>query len=495
MWRFGLLSAFVCITVVLRATICQIATDFRFPCGPQDCAEALCWNDRSSLPLLNCPKSEPFFPKRNLTSRFAPRLCLHNTLAGSTIVMLRRNTSPSVSFNRSWREYENGFGTYNNHWLGLKHLHRLTSRSKQIVGVLCFDANGNWHSWKYDSFFVDNASSFYKLHLGARKMSTDILKSSREQPFYTYDSDNPTAERLCGERFRSGWWFGRCSDVRSKFTNFNGCHNANNDTGIFALSFPSLRIVEMFFRPFMYNETTNVCDKSCPNGGTCLQSADRTSFSCVCTAAYTGWRCESPLPRPRNVRAATTVTPPRTVRIRGEKAKLTTSTKAVPTTPPLPWYEDNSNMLAGIAVMVFGGIFVVLTLYAIKLIFCRKPTKKEQPSPLRPSYAELEHLLIEQRRQTLSATAVATRGLESMMKQTQGKDDLLTESERATAKKKSKEDNKGRQSSVAGLLTGYSQIEIPEVHQFISMFDNKPKAKKGKKKKKMKETETALEQQ
>ena len=484
MWRFGLLSAFVCISAVLQATICQIATDFRFPCGPQDCAEALCWNDRSSLPLLNCPKSEPFFPKANLTSRFAPRLCLHNTLAGSTIVMLRRNTSPSVSFNRSWREYENGFGTYNNHWLGLKHLHRLTSRSKQSVGVLCFDADGNWHSWKYDSFLVDDASSFYKLHLGARTMPTDILKSSREQPFYTYDSDNPTAQRLCGERFRSGWWFGRCTDVRSNFANFNGCHNANNDTGIFALSFPSLRVVEMFFRPSMYNETTYVCDKSCPNGGTCLQSADRTSFSCVCTPAYTGWRCESPLPRPRNVRAVT-------VTVRSRKPKLTTSSAAVTTTAPLPWYEDNSNMLAGIAVMLFGGIFLVLTLYAIKLIFCRKPTKKEQPSPLRPSYAELEHLLIEQRRQTLTAAAAASRGLETMMKQAQGKEELLSESEHATAKKKSKDD-KSRQSSVAGLLTGYSQIEMPEVQQLISMFDNKPKekTKKTKKKKKMKDTDT-----
>jgi len=494
MSRFGLLSAFVSMTMVLHATICQIATDFRFPCGPQDCAEALCWNDRSSLPLLNCPKSEPFFPKANLTSRFAPRLCLHNTLAGSTIVMLRRNTSPSVSFNRSWREYENGFGTYNNHWLGLKHLHRLTSRSKQIVGVLCFDANGNWHSWKYDSFLVDDASSFYKLHLGARKMPVDILKSSREQPFYTYDSNNPTTQRLCGERFRSGWWFGSCSDVRSKFANFNGLHNANDDTGIFALSFPSLRIVEMFFRPFMYNETTYVCDKSCPNGGTCLQSADRTSFSCVCTPAYTGWRCESPVPKSRNVRAAVaTANPQLTVRIRGEKPRLTTSTPALATTMPVPWYEDNSNMLAGIAVMVFGGIFVVLTLYAIKLIFCRKP-KKEPPSSLRPSYAELEHLLLEQRRRTLTAAAAATRSLDTVVRRGQEHDDLLTDSEHATGKMKRKEDQKNRQNSVVALLSGYSQMDvIPEVHQLISMFDNKPKGKKGKKKKKIKETETVQE--
>ena len=57
--------------------------------------------------------------------------------------------------------------------------------------------------------------------------------------------------------------------------------------GVQDISFTQIK-----FRPSRFGLVAADCDKSCPNGGTCLGAANGT-FHCRCALGYTGRRCES----------------------------------------------------------------------------------------------------------------------------------------------------------------------------------------------------------
>lgn len=277
--------------IILQATSGHNKTNFRFPCGPQDCAEALCWKDRRRWPLLNHPRSEPIYPSAH-QSEDVQIVCGRR---GWTTLLLRRQAyNPSVNFTRSWREYENGFGMRGNHWLGLKHLHRLSSRGRNTLRVSILDSRDNWHFYQYDGFWVDSASNFYTLYLGPKLNPRDMFKSARGRPFTTPDKNSTDNERACSARFKSGWWFSDCTHRLSRMINLNGRQGATDDTRMFAKRY-TVKECSLVMRPYMFGESQRVCDKSCPNGGTCKQTTGKMSYFCRCPPGYTGWRCEFPV--------------------------------------------------------------------------------------------------------------------------------------------------------------------------------------------------------
>lgn len=290
MARIASLAAFMYVAMVSHATINQITTKFRFPCGPQDCADAVCWNDRRDWPTLNHPILEPFYPNAKQAERNL-EVCRHSPFVGMTVLVLRRVDFPSINFDRSWQDYENGFGTRGNHWLGLKHMHKLSSRTIQMVSLEIQDQTGAWRYRTWNRFSVDSAFNHYALYLGTPKELPDLMESARGQSFYSRDRNNTTGKQTCGLRFNSGWWFGKCNGSMLELINLNGRFNTTSDTKIFAGPY-SLRSAVLSMRPILYNETTYTCDKSCPNGGSCEMASDKASYVCSCPPMYTGWRCE-----------------------------------------------------------------------------------------------------------------------------------------------------------------------------------------------------------
>ena len=299
---FASLATFLYAAMVLHATVTETTTKFRFPCGPLDCADAACWNDKRDWPTLNHPVSEPFFPKARQGQR-RQAVCRHNPFVAMTVLVQRTIYFPSVNFDRSWHDYENGFGTRGNHWLGLKHIHRLSTRGTQVASIVIQDDNRNWFYKTWYMFYVDSAVNRYALYLGKSSERPDIMESARGHSFYTRDLNITNGKQTCGSRFRSGWWFGKCSGKLLDLINLNGRFNATYDTKIFAGPY-SIRYAILSMRPIHYNELTYRCDKSCPNGGTCVMASDKLSYACHCAPMYTGWRCESylsnaPPTRPR----------------------------------------------------------------------------------------------------------------------------------------------------------------------------------------------------
>ena len=254
-------------------------SDYRFPCGPEDCSESVtCWDDHRERPLLNSPTYEK---NASSTTTFDGQLeCEIVGRIGKTVVQRRTFNKPSVEFNRAWHDYETGFGSDGNFWIGLKRMHRLSSNGRNLLSITVDNYNSS-NIVNYSGFWVDDASSRYTMHAGPmHNKGYDPLQTSKGRPFTVPDGGIDG----CANEFTSGWWFGRrCRQID---INRNGRHNSTGWDKIF-MQYWHVKTCRMTIqRSFIH------CNTTCPNGGTCRKSRTADSYVCDCQPRYTGRRCE-----------------------------------------------------------------------------------------------------------------------------------------------------------------------------------------------------------
>lgn len=129
---------------------------------------------------------------------------------GWTVIMRRVNNA--TGFDRSWYEYENGFGNLqNNFWYGLKALNKLTSPGEYSweLRVDLMLSNGSSIHAHYGKFRVEGKDSNYTLHLGEFKSeystADDLLRVFSERTFST--QDNGQLHTTCSRQHQAGWWY------------------------------------------------------------------------------------------------------------------------------------------------------------------------------------------------------------------------------------------------------------------------------------------------
>ncbi|XP_041113416.1 fibrinogen-like 2a [Polyodon spathula] len=188
---------------------------------------------------------------------------------GWTVLQHRHNGS--VSFNRTWKEYKNGFGSFKGEfWLGNDKIHLLTKTKDMILRIELEDFEGIREYAKYEEFYVSNEYLKYRLTVsGYSGTAGDALHFNKhynhDQKFFTTpDKDNdmyPSGN--CGAYYSSGWWFDACmsSNLNGKYyyKNYKGVRN-----GIFWGTWHSLsnqhpssyrqafKTVKMMIRPKNY---------------------------------------------------------------------------------------------------------------------------------------------------------------------------------------------------------------------------------------------------
>nr|XP_025962861.1 angiopoietin-4 [Dromaius novaehollandiae] len=173
---------------------------------------------------------------------------------GWTVMQLRANGS--VSFQRSWQEYKQGFGDpAGEHWLGNEAVHLLTSRAPYALRVELRDWEGAQAYAHYARVQLGSERQLYRLALQgysgtAGQQSGLVLQGAN---FSTRDADNDNCLCKCAQMLSGGWWFDACG-----LSNLNGIyyparHNIRKLNGIrwhyFQGPSYSLKGTRMLIRP------------------------------------------------------------------------------------------------------------------------------------------------------------------------------------------------------------------------------------------------------
>uniref|UniRef100_A0A182JAX4 Fibrinogen C-terminal domain-containing protein n=1 Tax=Anopheles atroparvus TaxID=41427 RepID=A0A182JAX4_ANOAO len=146
--------------------------------------------------------------------------CEQNSFGGGWTVIQRRFNGKE-NFYRGWAEYRDGFGSIGGEfWLGLEHLHEMTSLRPHELMVEIRDFDGNYGYAHYKEFRIGSEVDQYIMaQLGEYNGTAgDSMWACRREKFTTYDRDNDRYPELnCAVDRQGAWWYWKCSP-----SNLNG---------------------------------------------------------------------------------------------------------------------------------------------------------------------------------------------------------------------------------------------------------------------------------
>lgn len=143
--------------------------------------------------------------------------CDMDTDGGGWTVIQRRQDG-SVNFDRSWKEYKDGFGDlHTEYWLGNEHIHDLSSQGDYVLRIDLEDWSGKHKYALYQSFSVEDEATQYRLHVTGFSGTVEDSFSwyHDKQSFSTPDTGN-----ICAEISHAGWWYNQCF-----YANLNGIYH------------------------------------------------------------------------------------------------------------------------------------------------------------------------------------------------------------------------------------------------------------------------------
>ena len=170
---------------------------------------------------------------------------------------MHRRRDGSVSFDRTWVEYEDGFGSLTgNFWHGLRALHCLTGQGGWEMRVDVQLKDGINFFLQYKEFKVASAQNKYNLTVSGFQGNTDdnMVGHHNGMFFTTKDRDNdPNPSYNCAliygaSRPTGGWWFNNACWININPSNFCTEHNAFHQNRKW-YSFSSLNFMEIKIRP------------------------------------------------------------------------------------------------------------------------------------------------------------------------------------------------------------------------------------------------------
>ena len=173
--------------------------------------------------------------------------------------VFQRRMDGTEDFYRGWADYVSGFGQLKGeHWLGLDHIHCLTSSAPHTeLQVDLADFEGNHKYAHYSFFYVDNGATNYKLSInGYTGKAGDSIAGQHSlngMMFSTFDRDNDkrASHLLSCVRDRLGaWWHKACGHsslngyyYRGGVDNFKGVKwSTFRSQGDYSLKYTQMRL-------------------------------------------------------------------------------------------------------------------------------------------------------------------------------------------------------------------------------------------------------------
>lgn len=209
-------------------------------------------------------------PSGEASTKVVVVYCHQEGLLGGWLLVQQRE-SAEVSFNRSWAEYRDGFGSVDangrgDFWLGNQNLHLLTSQGETMLKVELEDWEGQVASAEY-IVRVGSEEEGYSLHASqyvgdagdalvmAESAQRDVL-SANGMRFSTFDKDQDRSEQRCAVLYGGGWWYNDCQAANLNGLYYRGVYGTDAPDRIlngvlwptFKSSNYSLKKVRMFIR-------------------------------------------------------------------------------------------------------------------------------------------------------------------------------------------------------------------------------------------------------
>ncbi|KAM5263007.1 tenascin-X [Ctenodactylus gundi] len=180
---------------------------------PRDCGEEMqngASTSRTTTIFLNGNRERPL----NV-------FCDMETDGGGWLVFQRRMDG-QTDFWRDWEEYAHGFGNISGEfWLGNEALHKLTQAGDYSMRV-DLRAGDEAVFAQYDSFRVDSAAEYYRLHLeGYHGTAGDSMSYHSGSVFSARDRDPNNSLISCAVSYRGAWWYRNCH-----YANLNGLYGS-----------------------------------------------------------------------------------------------------------------------------------------------------------------------------------------------------------------------------------------------------------------------------
>ena len=142
--------------------------------------------------------------------------CDMTTDDGGWIVIQRNRKNSQLSFDKNWREYEEGFGDLNkDFWAGLELMHTLTQRGQWEMRLDYQNNDKTWSYLHYNQFSIGSASEEYPLTVGGfTGVASDWFAYNNGMKFSTPDNDNDKrGGGNCAAIYKSGWWYNNCHNI------------------------------------------------------------------------------------------------------------------------------------------------------------------------------------------------------------------------------------------------------------------------------------------
>ncbi|XP_033098203.1 ficolin-1-A-like [Anneissia japonica] len=138
-------------------------------------------------------------------------MCEIDDNEGWTVLQRRQNST--FNFNRTWAEYQRGFGHLRgDFWMGLDFIHKLTFGEDFHLRINVETKTGDVFSSTYASFRILQESRNYILKVGGiiNDDGGPVISNAIRAKFSTYDMNNSFNRNNCALEYGGGWWFTTC---------------------------------------------------------------------------------------------------------------------------------------------------------------------------------------------------------------------------------------------------------------------------------------------